>query len=69
LNGISHALLLLLAGILMVDRIGGNKSTGKGACTLEITQIKVNEETYSKDEWATWLDHLEKLKVSKGEQQ
>lgn len=69
LNGISHALLLLLAGILMVDRIGGNKSTGKGACTLEITQINVNEETYSKEKWATWLDHLEKLKVSKGEQQ
>ena len=69
LDGISHALLLLLAGLLIVDRVGGNKSTGKGACTLEITQIIVNKETYSKDKWETWLDHLEKLKVSKGAQQ
>ena len=75
LDGISHALLLLLAGLLMVDRIGGNKSTGKGACTLEITRIIIQDKNsgkdkeYGQEEWATWLDHLEKLKVSKGEQQ
>ena len=73
LDGISHALLLLLAGLLMVDRIGGNKSTGKGACTLEITRIAIKDKSsgedkeYGREEWASWLDHLEKLKVSKGE--
>lgn len=69
LESVSHALLLLLAGLLMVDRLGGNKSTGKGACRLEITNIKINDITHSeKAEWEHWLDYLEKLKVSQGEQ-
>lgn len=38
----SYSLLLLLAGLLSVDRIGGMKSTGAGQVDVQVTQLQVN---------------------------
>ncbi len=65
---VSHALLLLLASCMMVNRLGGNKSTGKGECTIDIAAVKVNETEYAKEQWITWIEYLDKLKISEGEQ-
>lgn len=71
LDDASHELLLLLAGFLMVDRLGGNKSTGKGECTKEITRLHLNKDkdNIEKKTWSTWLDHLDQLKESMEEPQ
>lgn len=66
---LSHELLLMLAGFLMVDRLGGNKSSGKGACTNEIMSIHLNGNDIPQETWASWLDYLDQLAVSKGEAQ
>ncbi|GCE09299.1 RAMP superfamily CRISPR-associated protein [Dictyobacter aurantiacus] len=64
---VSQELLLLLAGLLMIERLGGNKSTGKGVCTNEVEHITINDkETYTREHWATWLEHLDQLTVSGG---
>jgi CRISPR/Cas system CMR subunit Cmr4 (Cas7 group RAMP superfamily) len=55
----TYSLLLLLAGLSMIERLGGNKSTGKGQCSCEITQVKVNQTKYAKERWQSWLGHLE----------
>jgi CRISPR/Cas system CSM-associated protein Csm3 (group 7 of RAMP superfamily) len=55
-NGPTHSLLLLLAGLCLLDAIGGNKSTGKGRCSCEITALTVNEEPQR--QWEEWFDHL-----------
>lgn len=66
-KGVSQEILLLLAGLLMIERLGGNKSTGKGACINEITSLKINGgEAIGKDEWSHWLDHLDQLVISGG---
>jgi len=58
----TYSLLLLLAGLHMIDRLGGNKSTGKGQCCIEIQELKINGgEPYKKEKWQFWLDHLEAL--------
>jgi CRISPR/Cas system CMR subunit Cmr4 (Cas7 group RAMP superfamily) len=65
----TYALLLLLAGLYMVERLGGNKSTGKGECRFTITQIKINDTTFVPTEttsgsvkpWENWLKHLNVL--------
>jgi hypothetical protein len=54
-------LLLLLAGLNIIERLGGNKSTGKGQCQCEVTQVKVNQMDYSKEHWQVWLAHLDTL--------
>ena len=54
----THSLLLLLAGLRLLDAIGGNKSTGKGRCTCEITWLKVGDDDVSKDQWQGWFDEL-----------
>ncbi len=39
----TYSLLLLLAGLFMVERIGGNKSTGKGQCCCTITKVLLEQ--------------------------
>ncbi len=58
-NGPTYSLLLLLAGLHMIDRIGGNKSTGKGQCQITITELTINK--VKNEQWSSWLDHLEML--------
>jgi CRISPR/Cas system CMR subunit Cmr4 (Cas7 group RAMP superfamily) len=57
----TYSLLLLLAGLHMLDRIGGNKSTGKGKCCCEVNTVEIGEESYSKEEWQPWFEHLDAL--------
>ena len=57
----TYSLLLLLAGLLMVDRMGANKSSGKGKCSFKITVLTVDGEPYSESDWQSWMDQLESL--------
>jgi hypothetical protein len=57
----SYSLLLLLAGLSMLDQVGGNKSTGKGQCTCEITTLAMNNLEFSNELWQSWLEHLDML--------
>lgn len=57
----TYSLLLLLAGLQMVEQLGGNKSTGKGRCTCEITELLLNKQSYTKEQWESWLEHLDVL--------
>jgi len=62
----TYSLLLLLAGLLMVERIGSNKSSGKGACTCIITHVYLDRCTCREEEaqgegWRAWLAHLDRL--------
>ena len=52
----TYSLLLLLAGLCMLERLGGNKSTGKGQCRCDITSVSVNDE--KEEGWQSWLEHL-----------
>lgn len=57
----SYSLLLLLAGLYMLDQVGGNKSTGKGQCTCEITTLAMNNLEFPSEIWQSWLEHLDML--------
>lgn len=57
----TYSLLLLLAGIQMVEQLGGNKSTGKGRCTCTIKELHINKQIYTKAQWESWLEHLDVL--------
>ena len=54
----TYSLLLLLAGLLMVERMGANKSSGKGKCTFKISNLTVGGKPYSENEWQSWMDQL-----------
>jgi CRISPR/Cas system CSM-associated protein Csm3 (group 7 of RAMP superfamily) len=54
----TYSLLLLLAGLLMVERMGANKSSGKGKCSFKITKLTVGEKPYSESDWQSWMDQL-----------
>jgi CRISPR/Cas system CSM-associated protein Csm3 (group 7 of RAMP superfamily) len=60
-EGPTYSLLLLLAGLHLFDRLGGNKSTGKGQCRCEITALTYGKKMYAKEEWQVWFDSLEDL--------
>lgn len=60
-NTPTYSLLLLLAGLKMVERLGGNKSTGKGRCTCSITHLTVGSDDYKKDQWQSWLERIDEL--------
>jgi CRISPR/Cas system CSM-associated protein Csm3 (group 7 of RAMP superfamily) len=60
-QGPTYSLLLLLVGLHMLDRIGGNKSTGKGKCRCEVDTVKIGEQSYTKEDWQFWFDHLDAL--------
>ncbi len=57
----TYSLLLLLAGLRLVDRLGGNKSTGRGQCQCEITNVKLNGVDCAPNLWPTWLEQLDVL--------
>ncbi|MBV9259394.1 MAG: hypothetical protein JO215_15365 [Ktedonobacteraceae bacterium] len=57
----TYSLLLLLAGLHLIERIGGNKSTGKGQCCCKITTFTCGNKPYEKADWDTWLKSLEEL--------
>jgi CRISPR/Cas system CMR subunit Cmr4 (Cas7 group RAMP superfamily) len=54
----TYSLVLLLAGLSLLDRIGGNKSTGKGKCRCEIKTVTVEQPSPN---WQAWLEHLDVL--------
>jgi len=55
-------LLVLAAGLLSIDRIGGNKSTGAGEvdCSILENQLKVNGEDIQIDDLLEELPYLDK---------
>lgn len=55
----TYSLLLLLAGLRMVKRLGGNKSTGKGYCECKLSSVKING--HDADNWTGWLEQLDEL--------
>lgn len=57
----TYSLLLLLAGSHALERLGGNKSTGKGRCRCNLTRVLINGEPCVEEQWKSWLDHLDKL--------
>jgi CRISPR/Cas system CSM-associated protein Csm3 (group 7 of RAMP superfamily) len=58
-QGPTYSLLLFLAGLHLLDAIGGNKSTGRGRCHLTITELTVNDK--GQHDWQSWFNHLEAL--------
>ena len=64
-KGPTYSLLLLLAGLHLLDRLGGNKSTGKGQCQCTITHMQFGEAIYKgeqlEERLRDWLGHLEAL--------
>ena len=65
----TYALMLLLAGILMIERLGGNKSTGKGQCRCVIGTVHLDGKSCSKDVWQSWIEHLDVLSTYPGNQE
>jgi CRISPR/Cas system CSM-associated protein Csm3 (group 7 of RAMP superfamily) len=57
----TYSLLLLLAGLRLVDQLGGNKSTGKGQCKCEITKLEVENIKYEHEKWEEWFEKLDEL--------
>jgi CRISPR/Cas system CMR subunit Cmr4 (Cas7 group RAMP superfamily) len=55
----TYSLLLLLAGLGMIEHIGGNQSTGKGKCCCTITSFSLNGQIET--HWRSWLKQLEVL--------
>jgi len=68
----TYSLLLLLAGLLMVERLGGNKSTGKGQCSCRITHVRLDGNRCGEELWRSWIENLDTLSAyphnKKGEQ-
>lgn len=52
----TYSLLLLLAGLHLVEQVGANKSTGKGRCRCEVLRLEINGEEYPPAEWRGWLE-------------
>ncbi len=57
----TYSLLLLLAGLRMVERIGGNKSTGKGQCQCVITTLLLNNIPVPPQTQEAWLAEIDIL--------
>jgi CRISPR/Cas system CMR subunit Cmr4 (Cas7 group RAMP superfamily) len=57
----SCSLLILLAGLLMVERLGGNKSTGKGQCRCTITNLLLDGQTCTEEQWQGWIERMDIL--------
>jgi CRISPR/Cas system CSM-associated protein Csm3 (group 7 of RAMP superfamily) len=55
----TYALLLLLAGLLSVDRIGGMKSTGAGEVGIQVTQLQINGQSMPVKTILAQLEYLE----------
>jgi len=57
----TYSLLLLLVGLQMVERLGGNTSSGKGQCICEIETLRLNHHQIQPARWRSWLDDLHEL--------
>lgn len=57
----TYSLLLLLTGLRIVDRLGGNKSSGKGQCACHITGARVNGREVTAETLDAWLGQLDRL--------
>ena len=57
----TYSLLLLLAGLRVVNAIGGNKSSGKGRCACEIRELAVNGMKVEQAIWEDWFEQLDAL--------
>jgi CRISPR/Cas system CMR subunit Cmr4 (Cas7 group RAMP superfamily) len=57
----TYSSLLLLAGLQLIERLGGNKSTGKGQCDCRITRVAIREEDCPETLWKSWLGQLDVL--------
>ncbi|HVU66962.1 MAG TPA: RAMP superfamily CRISPR-associated protein [Ktedonobacteraceae bacterium] len=57
----TYSLVLLLAGLHLVDRLGGNKSAGKGNCSCTITSLAMNGQDIPRERWQSWLEQIGKL--------
>ncbi len=55
----TYSLLVLLAGLLMIERLGGNKSTGKGQCRCSITRLLLDKKPCDNGEWRSWIEQLD----------
>ena len=58
----TYSLLILLAGLLMIERLGGNKSTGKGQCRCSVTNVLLDRHKCPKEQWRPWIEQLDVLK-------
>lgn len=58
----TYSLLLLLLSLQMLERIGSNKSSGKGQCECTITELRYGKTQPTDEEvWHSWFDKLENL--------
>lgn len=57
----TYSLILLLAGLRMVDHIGGNRSTGKGQCSCAIKTMEMNGNAVTPETQAYWLSEIDVL--------
>ncbi len=57
----TYSSLLLLAGLQLIERLGGNKSTGKGQCECKISKVVMRGETCSEIVWKSWFGQLNVL--------
>ncbi len=57
----TYSLLLLLAGLLLIERLGGNKSTGKGQCNCTIREVLIDRRPCPQASWENWVKHLDLL--------
>ena len=57
----TYSSLLLLAGLQLVDRVGGNKSTGKGQCECKITRVAMRGQNCDESLWNSWLGQFNVL--------
>jgi len=57
----TYSLLLLLAGLLLIERLGGNKSTGKGQCNCTIREVLIDRRACPQAQWENWVKHLQLL--------
>lgn len=55
----SYTLLLLLAGLLSVDRLGSNRSAGAGGCHTAILELRVNSQEQSVESLLGYISDLE----------
>jgi len=62
-NGLvpTYALVLLLSGLLMIERLGGNKSTGKGQCVCTVKRLELDGQVCAERVWQSWIERLDVL--------
>jgi CRISPR/Cas system CSM-associated protein Csm3 (group 7 of RAMP superfamily) len=54
-------LLLLLAGLPLIERLGGSKSSGKGACRCELNGLSLDQHICPERIWQGWLEQVDML--------